>query len=96
MEYMNSMRSSWIPSIVEHVWDFNAFIDENSITGELLKTLFGYNGNPSLTEMIGYFGYLIIVYFFFTRSKASNHESENCPISGVITLMQNKQASSPV
>lgn len=67
---------SWIPSIVEHVWDVNAFIDENSIMGELLKTLFGYNGNPSLTEMIGYFGYLIIVTFLFTRNTAVKHEAK--------------------
>ncbi len=60
----------WIPPVVEHVWDVNAFINENSIPGELLKTLFGYNGNPSLTEMIGYFGYLIIIVFFFTRTTA--------------------------
>ena len=60
----------WIPSVIEHVWDVNAFINEKSITGELLKTLFGYNGNPSLTEMIGYFGYLIIITFLFTRSTA--------------------------
>lgn len=60
----------FIPSIVEHVWDVNVFIDENSIMGELLKTLFGYNGNPSLTEMIGYFGYMIIVTILFTRSTA--------------------------
>ncbi len=65
---------SWIPSVIEHVWDVNAFIDENSIMGELLKTLFGYNGNPSLTEMISYFGYLIIVTFFFTRTTATKRE----------------------
>ncbi len=58
----------WIPSIIEHVWDVNSIIDETSVTGELLKTLFGYNGNPSLTEMIGYFAYLITVIFFFTRA----------------------------
>jgi len=58
----------WIPPVVEHVWDVNAFIDENSIPGELLKTLFGYNGNPSLTEMIGYFSYILVVLFFFTRT----------------------------
>jgi len=56
---------NWIPSIVEHVWDLNSFMDESSVTGELLKTLFGYNGNPSLTEIIGYFGYLITVGIFF-------------------------------
>ena len=38
----------WIPSVVEHVWDMNAIVDENSLPGQLLKTLFGYNGNPSL------------------------------------------------
>jgi high-affinity iron transporter len=65
---------NWIPSIVEHVWDVNAFIDENSIMGELLKTLFGYNGNPSLTEMIGYFSYLITVAFFFTRTTTAKRD----------------------
>lgn len=67
---------NWIPSIVEHVWDVNAFIDEKSIMGELLKTLLGYNGNPSLTEMIGYFGYLITVTFLFTRGATVKHETK--------------------
>jgi len=57
----------WIPPLVEHIWDVNAVIDETSVFGELLKTLFGYNGNPSLTEMIGYFGYLIVVLILFQR-----------------------------
>jgi len=67
---------NWIPSIVEHVWDVNAFIDENSIMGELLKTLFGYNGNPSLSEMIGYFSYIVTVAFFFTRSTTVKRETK--------------------
>ena len=58
----------WIPNIIEHVWDVNAIVDEKSVLGELLKTLFGYNGNPSLTEMIGYFVYLAVVAVFFQRS----------------------------
>lgn len=58
----------WIPSIIEHVWDLNTVINETSVFGELLKTLFGYNGNPSLTEMIGYFVYLGVAGFFFTRT----------------------------
>ena len=61
----------WIPSIIEHVWDVNAIIDENSVFGQMLKTLFGYNGNPSLTEMIGYFAYLVTAGFFFTRKTTS-------------------------
>jgi high-affinity iron transporter len=65
---------NWIPAIVEHIWDMNVFIDENSIVGELLKTLFGYNGNPSLSEMLGYFGYLATVIFFLTRATAATHK----------------------
>jgi high-affinity iron transporter len=57
----------WIPGVVEHVWDVNMILDENSITGQLLKTLFGYNGNPSLTEMIAYFVYIAVITVFWRR-----------------------------
>jgi len=60
----------WIPSVVEHVWDVNAVVDENSLFGLLLKTLFGYNGNPSLTEMIAYFVYLAVVSVLWRRDTA--------------------------
>jgi len=57
----------WIPVIIEHVYDMNMILDENSIAGQLLKTLFGYNGNPSLTEMIAYFAYIITTSIFWRR-----------------------------
>jgi high-affinity iron transporter len=60
----------WIPAVVEHVWDVNAIVDENSLPGQLLKTLFGYNGNPSLTEMIAYFAYLAVVTVLWRRDTA--------------------------
>jgi high-affinity iron transporter len=60
----------WIPALVEHVWDANAILDENSLVGQLLKTLFGYNGNPSLTEMIFYFVYLAVVTVLWRRDSA--------------------------
>ena len=60
-------EAGWIPAIVEHVWDVNMILDENSLAGELLKTLFGYNGNPSLTEMIAYFSYIATVFLFWRR-----------------------------
>jgi high-affinity iron transporter len=59
---------NWIPSIIEHVWDLNAVISESSVLGELLRTLFGYNSNPSLTEMIGYVVYLVTAVSFFART----------------------------
>jgi len=52
----------WIPSVVEHVWDTNPIIDENSTLGLMLKALFGYNGNPSLTEVIAYLLYYVTIF----------------------------------
>jgi len=57
-----------IPPVIEHIWDVNALLDENSIAGLLMKTLFGYNGNPSLTEMIAYFAYLATILFLWGRA----------------------------
>jgi high-affinity iron transporter len=59
----------WVPVIVEHIWDVNMILDENSVAGQLLKTLFGYNGNPALSEMIVYFAYIIVTSIFWRREK---------------------------
>jgi high-affinity iron transporter len=53
----------WIPSVVEHVWDVNPILDENSTLGLMLKALFGYNGNPSLTEVLAYLTYYAAILF---------------------------------
>ncbi|MCH8094687.1 MAG: FTR1 family protein [Chloroflexi bacterium] len=50
-----------IPTINEHVWDTNDVLDENSSLGQMLKAVFGYNGNPSLEEVVGYVGYWVVV-----------------------------------
>lgn len=50
-----------IPSIIEHVWDLNSVVSEDSTFGLFLKALFGYNGNPSLTEVLAYLGYLLVI-----------------------------------
>jgi len=46
-----------IPAVVEHVWNINPVLDENSSAGQILRALVGYNGNPSLTEVAAYAGY---------------------------------------
>lgn len=61
----------WIPAIVEHVWNVDTIISESSLLGQLLKTLFGYNSSPSLTEMIAYFGYLAVVIGLWRRETAA-------------------------
>jgi high-affinity iron transporter len=50
-----------LPTLVEHLWDINHILDENSPLGQILKGLIGYNGNPSLIEVIAYISYLTIM-----------------------------------
>ena|SRR3989338_1631334 len=59
-----------LPTYIEHVWDINPkqnpdgsypLLHENGFIGGLAKDLFGYNGNPSLLEVISYIGYLIVI-----------------------------------
>ncbi len=58
-----------IPPIIEHVWDINWLLDENSFVGEIMKVLFGYNGNPSLTELLAYIAYCGTVVFALLRNR---------------------------
>ncbi|MDO8513031.1 MAG: FTR1 family protein [bacterium] len=59
-----------IPTAIEHVWNINPpvnldgsypILHENGYIGSILKGLFGYNGGPSLIEILSYFIYLVSV-----------------------------------
>jgi len=56
-----------IPPLVEQVWNTNPVLSESSILGGFLKALFGYNGNPSLVEVLAWAGYLIVVGWAYFR-----------------------------
>jgi high-affinity iron transporter len=56
-----------LPITVEHVWDTNSAISEGSRVGELFTAVFGYNGNPSLLELLAWVSYLSIGLCFFLR-----------------------------
>jgi high-affinity iron transporter len=51
----------WIPGIIAPLWNTNPILDESSPLGQVLKALFGYNGNPSLTEALAYLGYFLVI-----------------------------------
>ena len=59
----------WIPALVEHIWDVSAFLSEESLPGQILKTLFGYNPAPSLTSVIAYIVYFVTVWLGLRASK---------------------------
>jgi high-affinity iron transporter len=54
-------EAALLPTVVEHVWDTNPVLDENGTLGTFLKALFGYNGNPSLLEVISYIVFLVAI-----------------------------------
>lgn len=60
----------WVPAIREHIWDINWLINEKKGVGSFLKALFGYNGNPSLMEVIAYITYLTGISLLLRRNTA--------------------------
>ena len=58
-----------VPILIEHLWDMNFLINEKGVIGGLLKGVFGYNGNPSLIEVLSYIVYLSGVGMLWKRSR---------------------------
>ena len=65
--------------VVEHVWDINPGVTgesyptfhENGLIGSIAKGLFGYNGNPSLIEVLVYIAYMIGILVLWLRTRAA-------------------------
>ena len=60
-------EAGYLHVFVEEVWNTNGFISERGAFGSLLKGIFGYNGNPSLLEVLVYPAYLLAALGFFVR-----------------------------
>lgn len=58
-----------MPAVIEHVWDMNGVLSDGEGAGQWLKSLFGYNGDPSLLEVIAYplYAVLALAYFLALR-----------------------------
>lgn len=57
----------WIPPVIQHIWNINPLLDEKSTLGQMLVALFGYNGDPSLTEIAAYLAYFAAILFGLRR-----------------------------
>jgi high-affinity iron transporter len=56
-----------IPPVIAPLWDINWLLPESSTVGSFLKALFGYNGNPSLIEVLAWTGYLGLLGWMYFR-----------------------------
>jgi high-affinity iron transporter len=68
-----------IPAVIDPLWNANTVIPEASFVGTILKTLFGYNATPTLTEMLAYFGYLTGVLIGLRLSNRRAEKTESLP-----------------
>ena len=59
----------WVPVGIEHLYDMNHILNEKVGIGSFLKALFGYNGNPSLSETVMYWLYLSVMLFTAARQR---------------------------
>lgn len=69
-----------VPGIIREVWNINPnaplaekgiypLLHEKGYVGSILKGLFGYNGNPSLIEILAYLAYLFFVFMLWKNIK---------------------------
>lgn len=65
-----------LPVFIEHLWDINYVLNENSPLGLILKGLVGYNANPSLLEVVGYLTYLVLLGLYLIREPLRRRMSQ--------------------
>lgn len=65
-----------VPPVIDPLWDINPPVNpdgsypvfhEKGAVGSILKSLIGYNGNPSLTEVLAYIAYWLIIGSYVLR-----------------------------
>ena len=52
-----------IPAVIDHLYNTNPILNDQSTLGSILSALFGYNGAPSLAQAVTYIGYFIVLAF---------------------------------
>jgi high-affinity iron transporter len=70
-----------IPAIISPLWNLNPVLSDQSVVGTILSTLFGYHGNPSLTEVLGYSVYIVFAGYVLVRARRPQKESFTPPVS---------------
>ena len=65
----------WLPALIEQVWNTTAILNEESVLGQVAKSLLGYRTRPSLAEVIGYTSYLLVVLALLWRANRTPSSS---------------------
>lgn len=64
---IHEFQEAGVIPVIRQLWDINWLLPESSTVGSFLKALFGYNGNPSLIEVLAWTGYLGLLGWVYFR-----------------------------
>ena len=73
-------EAGYLYVFVEHVWDINHIFSEKGTLGSLMRGLLGYNGDPSLLEVVLYPVYLVLALTFFVKPTRAVTESSKASV----------------
>lgn len=57
------VEAGWIPAVINPIYNVNFLLSNDSLPGQLLRALFGYNDSPSLAETMAYLVYFLLLAF---------------------------------
>jgi high-affinity iron transporter len=61
-------EAGWLPILAGTAFDVSTAFPDDEGAGGILRAIFGYQANPTWLELVGWFGYLVIVGGLFVRS----------------------------
>lgn len=68
-----------LPALINPVWNTSQWLPEENGLGAVLQALLGYTSNPSLLELIVYFGFLVVVMGLLLRP--GKRQQTHSPVS---------------
>lgn len=75
-----------MPAVIEQVWSTKWLLDSESLAGRVLHAFMGYHDEPSLLQVLAYFGYLGFVGRAFHRAvRESRDRTASVPAAGPST-----------
>ncbi len=74
-------QGGWLPAMGYAIWDTSSWISEQSLTGQLLHTLVGYQASPSGIQITFYVVTLIVTLTLMKTVSSLNSKSEQAAVA---------------
>ena len=81
------VQAGWLPAIVEPLWDTSALLSEQSLPGQMLHALAGYDDRPSGIQLVFFcatFASVLLLSYFVNRRDRS---SSGAPAAAALVIL---------